>query len=172
MEESLEKQRREFEKQRRIYGNPGNLKIKGFIPLDERLPINKGRRYTKPYDFKLTCPQCGEVENVYENNWPPNYSSGGSGFTGPDGVAVWITAAHEAKYICIECRIQFNVLKSSKTVSTYKNNIIICRKHEESQEIKRVKSLVLLHNWYLTESDVAEEKFYDEHGHYPFVIYG
>ncbi|MBT3298473.1 hypothetical protein HN385_06105 [archaeon] len=49
MEKSIEELRKEYEAKRREYGDPGNLKIKGFIPLD------KGENYECNTSFENIC---------------------------------------------------------------------------------------------------------------------
>jgi len=95
----IERQRKEFEKERRVYGNPGNLKIKGFIPINEEITYNEMRRYSIPWNLKLSCPKCGSNTEVYEDNWHPNYNSGDtSGFSGPNGTTTSENCPHEVKY--------------------------------------------------------------------------
>jgi hypothetical protein len=170
---SIEKQRKEFKKIRRVYGDPGNLKIKGFIPLNEDPKPNHIRRFTKIYNLKLPCPKCGSFDDVYEDNWPPNYHSGsGSINTGSSGVSILDTPPFSIKHICTKCRIQFIVVKADSREEKFKDNIKVSFIFTESQMITMVKPLHLIYNFYMTDSDYDDEMFYNENGHYQFMVYG
>jgi hypothetical protein len=173
MNKSIGYYRKEYEKKRRVYGDPGNLKIKDFISLDIKIPRNQMRRFCKPYNLKLPCPECGLFDNVYEDCWPPNHSStGGSGYSGDSGVTNKFAPESSIKHICSKCKIQFIVTKSDSEIEKFKNYIKIFHAMTESQEVTRIKPLHLIYNFYMTDSDYEDELFYDTYGHYCFMIYG
>ena len=170
----IKNQSEENKKVRRQFGDPKNPVAKGWIPLDVPLGPNLVRRYTLPYNLKLNCPVCDTKHKIYINNYPPNYGSGGAGMTGSSAFINIYQDNSDVKYICMNCWTQFTVNTLTKGIKGRKNNTGAHTSIKESftQQIISYSPMKLLYGFYMTDSDVKNEQYYDEYDYYPFLMWG
>jgi len=108
----------------------------------------------------VLCPHC--EEQMYLDNWPPNYWGGSSSIFEEPGKYISKDSGRN-KYVCVNCCREVHIFmwrEGKDGVTTH------------GEEIIYNEPLVERNGKLLTKHDVWREDYREEHGEYPREAYG